>query len=154
MKNRLKMTLGLSMACAAINVSANALQNPTPHIWHTITVAEGNWTGRLQMINEVDKAWFVLPDGVTKVNAVQINPNAPQKVGFVVDFSQKPDFDMAYTVTLVKNDKASSPNMTSKSCIFIVTATGPGQPDIKIHSFNGAACTWKAAEHGEDFNAA
>ena len=141
-------TTFLSMSTLA---TANTFDRPCgAHTWHTIYTNQEGWKGTLQMINQVDHAWFMKPD-CSKLNTFSMNATQQtQKFGFA--FDEQADFDVAYTLTLVQNNDA--PSFTSKACVFIVTAKGPAQPDVTVKAYNGAKCDWKVVHGvGEDFYA-
>lgn len=131
------------------SMTATAMADqPQAHTWHNVNASNGVWHGQLQVINE--KGSFVGPDGMTPISEFLISPDKPQKYGF--DFDLRDDFDVAYTVTLTQKAASSDTNFTSKTCVFVVTAKGPADPDIQVASYNGAACSWKKVPGvGEDF---
>ncbi len=120
----------------------------TAHTWHTVTATDGQWNATLQVISEADHAWFVGPDGQTKISGFKLDSSAPQKYGF--DFDNETDYNVAYSLTLT--EQTSNSNFSAKACIFVVTAKGAAQPDITALPYNGANCQWKInVGVGEDF---
>jgi|GEM_PF-1779430 hypothetical protein len=122
------------------------------HTWHNINAENGEWVAKLQMLNE--KGIFVLPDG-TSVSEFKVSTGSPKRYGF--EFDPNDDFDVAYTLTLVQQNEnagnqSNSTMFKSKACVYVITADGPAKPDIRVSSFNGAACDWKTVPGvGEDF---
>jgi hypothetical protein len=107
------------------------------HTWSTVYSNNGTWSGTLSSINE--NATFVDTSG-NPMNTFTVNELTPVTYGF--NFGETDDFDVAYTLTLTqKNPQTQHPQFTSKTCVFIVTATSPAHPDIQIVPYNGAQCT-------------
>jgi hypothetical protein len=125
-----------------------SIATPIPHTWHNIVVEQGVWRGKLAVINE--GAVFVKPDGA-EVSDFTVASNQPFKFGFAFDADD--DFDVAYTLTLTQQEPAKK--VVSKTCVFVVTAKGPANPDIHNLSYNGATCNSVYVPRvGEDFTAA
>lgn len=142
------MRLAVFLALTLTATSAIAAQPQQVHTWHNVNAANGSWHGQLQMISE--KGSFVGPDGTTPLSQFSITPSQPQKFGFSFDMGD--DFDVAYTVTMIEKSESSSSNFTSKTCVFVCSAKGAAQPDIRVSSYNGATCDWKAVPGvGEDY---
>lgn len=127
----------LSATCYAANA---------PHTWQTVISENGTWHARLQMINEGGN--FVARDG-SPLNEFVINTNYPKDFGFSYDIGD--DFDVAYTLTLTQEAATKSQRFTSKACVYIVTASSPGKPDIRTSSFNGAQCNSSMTKGVESF---
>jgi len=151
MKHLAKLTL--TLACLSAN--AFAMNNPigskpcNSHTWQHIYAIQRNWHVSMQIINEADYGFFVGDDCKT-INSAEVDPSGAQQFGF--NFKPGADFDMAYVLTLTEKKAELTPQFTSKTCVFLVTATGPAQPDITVKSFNGAQCDWKSVPGmGEDF---
>src|SRR5579862_4964560 len=122
------------------------------HTWHNINATSGEWVAKFQMINE--KGTFVATDG-SPISELTVTAGNPKIYGFSFDPSD--DFNVAYTSTLIqqKDKSAKMINATmfqSKACVFVITAVGPAQPDVRVSNFNGATCTWMTVPGvGEDF---
>lgn len=128
-------------------LSFNILAKNSPHTWHTVSAHNGSWYGRLQMINQ--GGLFVGRDNAQLVTFT-ISPNKTQDFGFI--FDQNANFDVAYTLTLTQEKSKNLMMFASKACVFVITASGPAKPDIRVSSFNGAQCAWKIIDGiGEDF---
>lgn len=139
-----KLLLGLIVAGSAV-LTGNAMS--APHTWHTVRALKGTWVAKLQMLNEGGS--FVARDN-TRLNTFTVSPEHEQDYGFQFDTGD--DFDVAYTLTLTEKSPAAMPQFTSKVCVYVVTAKGPAQPDIRIETFNGAKCDWNVVRGiGEDF---
>jgi len=130
-KNRLK----LSMLVMLGFLTANVMAGNTPHTWHTVSSNSGTWDAKLQMINEGGS--FVTRDG-SSLSSFTIGPGYSQDYGFIYDPGS--DFNIAYTLTLT--EQGTSPQFTSKACVYVITANGPAQPDIRPSSYQGAECNW------------
>lgn len=102
------------------------------HTWHTIFAEESVWNGNLQALNQASQ--FVDQKG-SLFNHFTLDKNNPITFGAI--FSPEDDFDVAYTLTLIAKTPVA---FSSKACVFIVTALGPAQPDIKSISYHGARC--------------
>lgn len=130
----------------AIFLSASAAFAGTgdAHTWHNVYSKNGTWKGTLQTINE--DASFVAEDG-SPISSFTVSEASPQKFGFI--YGEDSDFDVAYTLTLTQNQLEL---FTSKTCVFVITAKGPAQPDIRTEPYNGATCQWTLVPGvGEDF---
>lgn len=130
-------SLAMSTAIYASNI----------HTWHTITAQNGTWNGTLSSINEESK--FETADG-SPIHNFTVDADHPIRYGF--GFDHGADFNIAYTLTLTQQD---TQRFSSKACVFVITARGPANPDIRVEEFNGAKCSWVVVPHvGEDFNIA
>lgn len=144
MKLRNKLTAIVFVG--AMVLTGNAMATPV-HTWHTIRALDGNWTGKLQMLNEGGA--FVTREKAPLTNFTITSDHA-QDYGFIFDAGD--DFDVAYTLTLKETKLAAMPQFVSKTCVYVITAKGPAQPDIRVSSFNGAKCDWNVVPGvGEDF---
>lgn len=117
------------------------------HTWHKITAASGSWNASLRMISQ--EGFFVARDG-TRLSDFVVEPNKPFEYGF--GFPNTVNFDLAYTLTLTEQFKDSRRYFQSKACVYVISAKGPGNPDITALSYHGATCNWKVVKGvGEDF---
>ncbi len=108
------------------------------HTWNDIVSGSGVWSGQLTPIYE--KSYFVTP------NCKEFNHFTTTNMTFGFIYGDNANFNLAYTLTLVSNNP--SPAMASKSCIFVITAFKPADPDIKILSYHNATCSYKFKEDG------
>lgn len=144
---KLFKTVILSSLFSLMTTSAIAAVELThkPHTWHTVNASDGIWDGRLQMINE--EGSFVDGEGAP-LTQFTVSPQKPQVFGFLLTAND--DFNVAYTLTLVKRDK--NPQFVSKACVYVITASAPAKPDVRPSAYNGAECNWKVVSgRGEDF---
>lgn len=122
-----------------------AYPNP-PHTWHIIKSIDGAWEGKLQMLNQGGA--FVTRDG-TLIKHFTIHPQQSLEYGF--SFDRGDDFDVAYSLTLTQK-KNKHQYFESKACVYVITASGPAKPDIRVSSFNQADCKYNVVHgKGEDF---
>ena len=135
-KNQLRHAM---MLVSLMSVLSTAIANP-PHIWQTVSATQGNWQGKLQMINQ--GGYFVNCEG-NQINQFSINKGQSFDFGF--SFDKGDNFDVAYVLTLVLK---TPPAFVSKACVFVITASAPAQPDVRVSSFNGAKCDYNIA-HGK-----
>ncbi len=134
--------LPLLITGMVITVAANAASGV--HTWHMVKSKQGTWTGRLQAISE--KTEFVRSD-MSAVSAFEVSPSNPLKFGAV--FDDNDDFNVAYTLTLTQKSPA---DFSDKTCVFVITAQGPADPDVRYFSYHGAVCgTETVPGVGEDF---
>jgi hypothetical protein len=146
MKMSDKIKLGSLIVLSLLSFQAFA-KNAT-HTWHTVSSANGTWQAKLQMLNEGGN--FVTRGGAA-ITTFNISPGNPQDYGFVLDAGD--DFDVAYTLTLTQNDQKNARQFVSKACVYVITARGPAQPDIRVSHFNGAECNWSLVKGvGENFS--
>jgi len=141
--------LSVMFFSGAMIFGANAMaeSHSKPHTWHTVRALDGQWVAKLQMLNESGS--FVTRED-TALTAFTLSPSHSQDYGF--KFAPGADFDIAYTLTLTQTNAAMTPQFVSKACVYVVTASGPAKPDIRVSSFNGAKCDWNVvAGIGEDF---
>ena len=96
-----------------------------------------------------------------------------QTFGFAFD-QNTADFDIAFSITVIRTKKEGENDskyekpilipkiqnisisrkllINSVGCIYIVSAAGAAQPDIRVNTYNGAICMWnKVPEIGENF---
>lgn len=124
--------------------SASAFASTDVHTWHTIYSKNGSWQGTLAPINE--NPYFVDQSGAP-LSTFTITEQTPQVYGF--GFGPNDNFDVAYTLTLTQNNPTL---FTSRTCVFVITAMGPAQPDIKVLKYNGANCMYAVVSGvGENF---
>ena len=142
MRHTITKLLGINLLAL---LSGLTYANPV-HTWHTISSKRGEWNARLQMINQ--GGGFVTPQGES-INAFQISPGHTQDYGF--SFDRGDDFDVAYTLTLTEKNNGYA-FFQSKACVYVITARGPANPDIRVSEFNGAQCHYTIVSgRGEDF---
>lgn len=139
-KNQLHVMILVSLLSAFSTTNASP-----PHTWHTVNATQGTWQGKLQMLNQ--GGHFVNREG-SQISEFSINKEQSFDYGF--SFDKGDDFDLSYALTLVLK---TSPAFVSKACVFVITASGPAKPDIRVSSFNGAKCEYKVVHgRGEDFS--
>lgn len=120
------------------------------HTWHTVKSGQGSWQASLSMINQGGS--FVTRNGKS-LTTFEVSPDSPQEYGFIFDAGD--NFDVAYSLTLTQVEKEKSLRFQSKTCVFVITAKSPAQPDIHPISFNGATCVWRVVPGvGQDFDVA
>ncbi|QEY53132.1 hypothetical protein [Legionella longbeachae] len=143
MKLICKIAIFISLAPCAF---ANHFFSYCPvHTWHKVKSLQGEWEINLRMINE--EGLFV-DQACKPITRVPISTASPLTYGF--GFNEDATFDIAYTVTAVQLSHGSG--FESKTCVFVVTANGPAQPDIQALGYHGATCQWKIIPGvGEDF---
>ena len=131
---------------AALFMGSNA--QAAVHTWHNVKSVDGNWIGRLAIITAQQGGYFADEQSQslgTSYDFTLLN-DTPVIYGFGFDY-ETTDFNVAYTVSLYQKD-----SYVAKACVYTVTASGPGIPDIRINSFNGADCkTSRASHRGTDF---
>ena len=125
-----KLTFVLSLLL--FNYGTYASQNCVVHTWHDITAEQGEWQLSMRYISEQGE--FMNRDCLPQYDAI-VDPNQSHRYGTVV--TDDNTFDIAYTVTLVKQTENQ---FVSPACVFIVSAKGPAIPDVVIQSYNGAKC--------------
>ncbi|CAE7431716.1 ANKRD17, partial [Symbiodinium sp. CCMP2456] len=163
---------------------------PGVHTWHTVTAMRGIWKAELSGINEGSAAEFY-SHNCSSLSTFEIEPAANTSFGF--EFGPGADFDIAYTLTVVRSsaeplnllspssqdqhsgrlmEKSASKKdceddtdgcllqlaassvttFTSMACVFVITAKGPAQPDVRVETFNGAICRWQVNPgYGENY---
>ena len=142
----MKKIITLALASMSLLLASHSFASTTqPHTWHTVSTTSGTWNAKLRMINEGGS--FVNRSG-SSMNDFTVDANTPAEYGFT--FDQGDDFDVAYTLTLTA--KPSTTAFVSKTCVYVVTAKGPANPDIQATGYNGAKCDWKTIQGvGENF---
>lgn len=142
----IKMMLKSACLLATLVTTCALADNKTPHTWHTVRAENGTWDAKLQMLNQGGS--FVTRDGVS-LNNFTINPAKTLDYGFI--FYDGADFDVAYTLTMIERN-SDNLRFQSKTCVYLITASGPAKPDIRVSSFNGAKCDYRVVHgKGEDF---
>ncbi|KTD56395.1 hypothetical protein [Legionella shakespearei] len=134
------MLLSLILFTGLVNASPHCAGI---HTWHNVTAKEGQWNVILQPISQ--QSYFA--DAACNALTTTTLSTAHSLIyGF--GFSKDADFDIAYTLTAVKQEAS----FQSKACVFVITAKGPAQPDITALSYHGAVCEWSIVPGiGEDF---
>ncbi|KTD34786.1 hypothetical protein Lmor_1319 [Legionella moravica] len=116
---------------------------PGIHTWHNVTSKDGQWKLTLQSISQEGSFSDSL---CNSIHSTELGPESVFIYGF--GFPKDADFDIAYTLTAVKQ----APSFESRACVFVITAKGPAQPDITALSYYGAVCEWtRIPGVGEDF---
>lgn len=114
------------------------------HTWHDVSSNSGEWKISLKMINQSGRFY---DRSCSDASETSINPQ--QKLAYGFQFDRDADFDIAYTLTAVKEEHG----FQSKACVFVISANGPAQPDIHALSYHGAECEWKVIKGvGENFS--
>lgn len=140
---KIKTLLCLTLLTGITNPSW-AFQQCRVHTWHDVSSQSGNWNITLKMISQdgilVDKA-------CQPIHNQRLTVDAPLVYGF--GFSDNATFDIAYTLTAISEEAA----FESKTCVFVITAKGPANPDIHPISYHGAKCEWQVVPGvGENFS--
>lgn len=113
------------------------------HTWHNVNSKEGQWHITLQPINQQG---IFADSSCNTLRTATLSADTAFVYGF--GFPADADFDIAYTLTAVKQDAS----FESRACVFVITAKGPAQPDITALSYHGAVCEWaRVPGVGEDF---
>ena len=141
-KIALVLFLGFMFSTVAV-----AGSNCDAHTWDSIHVEDsGVWQGTLSPTSEASS--FV-NTACANITTMTVTKNSPFSYGF--KFPNEDDFDMAYTLTLTEHSTAGRARFVSKTCVFVVTATGPAQPDVQVLSYNGAQCRQQNTGTGDEF---
>lgn len=149
--------IGTLLSTSLLVISLNTLASPFPcqnaHFWQKVSAIDSNWTVEQTLINEKGNFVTNAPECENKKTySYAVNIGQDNQNGF--HFAKGSDFNIAFTITAVENS-ASLPDakFVSKSCVFIVTATGPAQPDVHITNYNGAKCssTYNSAKGEIDY---
>ncbi|QBR84451.1 hypothetical protein E3983_08810 [Legionella israelensis] len=136
----MKNILSVILYCVVADVFALGCN---VHTWHNVSAKEGTWKLNLQVISQ--QGYFV-DETCHEIKTKDITKEQPLKYGF--GFAKDADFNIAYTLTAVNEDKG----FQSKACVFVISATGPAQPEIKVLNYHGANCLWNLVPGtGEDF---
>lgn len=126
---------------AFLSTSANAAP---VHTWNQVFSSKGNWTVKLSMLNEGGHFYDTAGAEISKFD---LTHGTGYKYGF--GFDHGADFDIAYTMVAIQQ---TPPAFVSKTCVFVVTASAPARPDIRVSTFNGAQCSFKIVPGvGENF---
>lgn len=134
--------LGLSLMGS---VSAQGFSCQGVHTWHQVHSNQGRWQAKLQMLTQNGE--FYARD-CSVMRSFALGDAGPVEYGFA--FAPDADFDVSYTLTLTEDQ---GQGFTSKACVYVITAKGPAQPDIRVNAFNGAQCNYKVVPGvGEDFS--
>lgn len=124
--------------------------NPVAHTWHNVTTSHGEWSGTLSVLNE--QLTFVDP-AYNNITQMRFNEKHGATWGTVIYDSD--DFNVLYAATFIQQVNSSSigsPNIALKTCVFIISAYGPADPQITPVSFNGGAtCKWQSSGIGENY---
>lgn len=141
MKNIVRLTL----LFLALFFSATVLAEPVPHADDAVASINGNWDVTITPLFE--QASFVNDAGQT-ITQFPLAANKTVNYGFVLDSSD--DFNIAYAITAVETDNTPGKSVAikpgNKACVFIVTATSPANPDVRIAKYNQATCSYKVIQ--------
>ncbi len=111
------------------------------HTWSIISVEGGEWNVTLRPLFE--KSYFFFSNCET-FNISQLSSKENTTFGFM--YGKNANFNIVYALTLVNTKSKEA--MVSRTCIFVITAVSPANPDIKVLSYNGAKC--KVESNGPD----
>ncbi len=117
------------------------------HTIHDINVLTGDWHGRLSIISAMQPAYFLTAEGKNLGQIYDFELSGGHRLTYGLGFdAEKTDFNVSYSLTVYEN------GFTEKACVFVVTAKGPGVPDVRIESYNQASCeVKKGRQRGRDF---
>ena len=88
----------------------------------------------------------------------------PKEFGF--SFENNATFDIIYTLTAIRTDLTSHIDqkeeesmedynrrrlITGHGSVFVTSAAGIAQPDIRVEEYNGALCWWQPTPIGENY---
>lgn len=142
---KIKNKWALLSLCALMSASCVAYaKDERVHTWHKVIATAGTWQAKLSMLNQ---GGHFVDRGGHHVSEFIINKDQNAEFGFV--FDQGDDFDVSYTLTIIQK---TSQAFVSKACVYVITAKGPAQPDVRPLSYNGADCQYRVvAGVGEDY---
>ena len=80
-------------------------------------------------------------------------------------FDNNATFDIIFTVTIIRtglteidqkeeesrDDYNRRRLITGHGCVFVTSAAGVAQPDIRVEEYNGALCWWEPTNIGENY---
>jgi hypothetical protein len=136
MKKMNQLILAGFLASVSTGVLANTtFPCPNAHFWQKISAIKGGWQVIQTMINENGQFIDIQQCAEHNLYSYAVSEGSNNQNGF--RFAQGSDFNIAYTITAIANISA---NFTAKSCVFVVTANGPAQPDVHVINYNGANC--------------
>lgn len=141
-KSNLTSLISILILCLTAS-AANAAQGLKVHTWHIVSAMAGTWNARLQAINE--QASFVDAKNQA-IDSFTLDTQQAYKYG--ANFDPKDDFNVAYTLTLTEK---GTTNFAAKTCVFVITAKGPADPDIQVLKYNNAQCSYNVVSVGENF---
>lgn len=148
------MKLSIISALVSLSLLASTASADV-HTWHHVTATEGHWKTQLVIASADEKGYFTDQAGSKKgqMYAFDVQSgHAPALFGFGFEFPGT-DFDVAYTVTMVKQQQSAAHRVlfSSPACQFNVSAKGPANPDVRVESYNGAQCHYTIISSGEDY---
>jgi hypothetical protein len=133
-------------------VAIAALPCAGAHTWHNLQSHQGTWEVQLTLSSEGNVGRFISNAPECKAQdplTVNVSPQQPQQFGF--SFLPGADFDIGYTL-VAKQKSPSTANYQAKTCVFVVSAKGPANPDIAVLPYNGAVCNYAVTSGvGEDY---
>lgn len=134
----------LLLLLALLHVQSYALSQCNDiHIWQKVLSRDGQWNITLKTISQEG---IFRDQSCNPLDTTILSSENPLVYGF--GFSKNADFDIAYTLTAVKQ----TPSFESRACVFVITAKGPALPEVTALSYNGAVCEWtRAPRSGELF---
>jgi len=126
---------------------ANPISVPVAHTWHNITTRTGQWSITLSVLNE--HLSFIDING-NNITSLTVDPKNKGVWGTVI--YDDDDFNCLYAMTAIQQSNTSTPAIALKTCVFIIGAYGPADPQIQAVSFNGGAvCKWQTSGIGENY---
>lgn len=144
-KIKMKKILSTTLLCLAASTSAFA---KPPHAMMTLITQSDQWDVTPAMINE---GGVFFDNKGNKINpGVSINLKfsvSPYKLGW--QYSNDDDFNVAYTIAA--RTRMGIHHFSAKSCVFLVTAKGPGNPQVSVNNYNGAQCYYVDNGVGGEF---
>jgi hypothetical protein len=107
-----------------------------PHTIETAYSENGTWHATLTAINE-HATFSKIPSG-EPLSEFILTDKKPER--YIFNLKAPDNFDVAYALTLTQKVKNNMAQFVSKTCVFIVTAISPANPDVQSLSYNGAIC--------------
>lgn len=92
------------------------------HTWHKVSTNDGQWTGKLVLINQ---AGSFVNEQCEPITEFEIDPDKPFKFG--MQFEEGADFNFAYSLSMIHMDSSAK---KKPICHYFISAMGPGIPQI------------------------
>eukprot|EP01084_Bolivina_argentea_P248147 415063_1 len=138
------------------------------HTYHNITAIKGDWKVIISSVYQGSHFW-----NLTSCTEYSEHPHvefnlSQTKKNFGFKSTINDTFDVIYSVTALLIEKQSkqieAPKhpvslqtsrkllIASTGCIFIVSAAGAAEPDVRANVYNGALCRWEVKDGvGENY---
>jgi len=128
------------------HIDSSPAQSPCGcHTWHKVQAERGTWNATIR--DAVAASMRFLDIECDPISSFQVTSDQNFSFGFLP--GNDDTFDVAYTLSLVSVNDTAPPGKSrsllfaSPACVYLISAAGAANPDVRGAPYNGATCQWQ-----------